>query len=131
MNKTEKFLNFLESIKTEENAPLIENVTKGFNTICEFGGTSFSVAPQKVIGGKGSPISSNVPSSNVINAEEMAFDNAPEAPEDIVPDVEGLPDAGEMPEAVKEHLKEDIIKLLANPDFKDTIKELLLEENEI
>ena len=129
MNNKEKFEKFLESIKTDENATLIESVKKGFDTLCEFGST-FNVAPVTAIGGKGGPISSNIPASNVLPTEELEFDKV-SVDDEEVPDIDGMPDMSEAPDEVTEQLKADMVRLLANPEYKDYIKQLLIDSGEI
>ena len=78
MKSTEKFLGFLEAIKTDKNATLIENVANGFKACCENGGISF-VAPAKAVGG----IASNIPHSEApeLDLEEIDAEDA-ELPEE-------------------------------------------------
>ena len=119
MDNKEKFVNFLEAIKTDENAKLIENVSKGFNACCEAGGLNI---PLTVVGGQsGMPMSSNLPRTKA-PALDVDEEQVPEI------DPEGLPRIEDATADDKDQLKQEIFKLLANPDFKDIVKEMLIKE---
>jgi len=60
MKNNEKFLVFLEAVKTDENAALIDIVIKGFNT-CYENKMYSDMAPMNAI----MPMQNNIPSSNI------------------------------------------------------------------
>ena len=126
MNQQEKFLSFLEALKTGDNASLIENVSEGFKACHEAG---MGIHPT-VTGGNVAPIGSNLPSSRAPALREIEEPTDEEVNMVEVPDVEE-PDMSQAPAEVNEKLKEDIFKLLGNPEFKDMIKEELIRMGEI
>ena len=108
MDNNKKFMAFLESIKTDSNAKLIDNVIQGFAACNEaYTGADLGMGKSNVIG---DGIMSNVPKSTAPSIDDEECDDC-------------LPDAGEAEPEVRENMADDIksfIELLrTDPEFKD------------
>lgn len=129
MAAKEKFMNFLESIKTEENSKLIENVVKGFNACLEYG-------PERTfIGGATAamPMTVNIPSRVREYTPEAEPEVEVEEEELTDPDPESVVAAMGNPENrdVAMKIAQDIRELIKNPEIMEMLKEEMRKMGEI
>jgi len=127
MAAKEKFMSFLESIKTEKNSKLIENVVKGFNACLEYG-------PEKTfIGGvkAAMPMTVNIPS----RVKEYTPEAEPEVEveEDLDIHPEGIVSEMGNPENrdVAMKIAEDLRNMIKNPEIMAMLKEEMRKMGEI
>jgi len=117
MNKNEKFLSFLEAIKTDENATLVDNVITGFSA-CYENEMYSGMAPTNAV----MPMPNNIPRSNA-NVDLTDIDV-----EDAELPIE--PNIGD--EDVKEQAAGDIMKIVDflknDPRGAALLKEILEKE---
>ena len=120
-NKT-KFKNFLESIKTDTNSTLIDNVVTGFDACYEHVMPHLGMGKDPdVIGG----LSNNLPTSAavLVKDDESACEVMPEESAETLPDApEAAPEAQEAMVADIENFVE-LIK--QNPEVKDAFLQAL------